>query len=620
MDGKSLNITEDLISKLKEIIPGAFTEDKINVEQLKQILGESINTDSERYQLNWAGKSEAYKIMQLPVFSTLYPDAERSVNWPTAKHTFIEGENLEVLKILQKSYYGRVQLIYIDPPYNTGSDSFIYPDKFSETKEEYYKRIGEKDEDGFTMKEGFFRPNKKENGQFHSNWLSMMLPRLFLARNLLRNEGMIFISIDDNEQANLKLLCDEIFGEENFVSNVIWQKAYSPINLKKTFSANHDFILCYAKNIEMLEMNGLQRSDDANDRYKNSDNDPRGPWKSSDLSVGPEIKEKVYPITTPTGRVVYPPKGYCWRLSKERFQEFVRDNRIWFGNNGDAVPSIKRFLSEVKETITPLTLWLRNEVGDNQEAKQETKKLFDGESYFETPKPIRLMKRILEIGTNTSEEHIVLDFFAGSGTLAQAVIEKNFEDNGNRRFITVQMEEPCSPESSAYSNNLKSISDITLLRIKKTLEKLGKTNANTLLKNEDLEKVGFRVFKQGDSNFKIWRTDMANQGELLKQLDAFKDAYRTTDAECIAWEYAIKVGKFDNAKIELSDKFSAPVAIVNDEVIIVTENYVPELLHEIIDYKPKEVFILDKVFNSNDNLKTNLVLKLNEEGIKSVFI
>lgn len=620
MDPTSLSMTKDLIQKLKEIIPGAFTEDKINVEQLKQLLGEAINIDAERYQLSWAGKNEAYKVLQTPTFSTLNPDKSRSLNWDTAKHTFIEGENLEVLKILQKSFYGKVKLIYIDPPYNTGSDSFIYPDKFSETKEEYLKRLGDKDDDGMLLKEGLFRPNRRENGQFHSNWLSMMLPRLFLARNLLCSEGMIFISIDDNEQANLKLLCDEVFGEENFVCNVIWQKAYSPINLKKTFSANHDFILCYAKNIELLEMNGLQRSDEANDRYKNLDNDSRGPWKSSDLSVGPEIKEKVYPITTPSGRVVYPPKGYCWRLSKDRFDEFVKDNRIWFGNNGDAVPSIKRFLSEVKDTITPLTLWLRNEVGDNQEAKQETKSLFDGESYFETPKPIRLMKRILDIGTNATDEDIVLDFFAGSGTMAQAVIEKNFEDNGNRKFITVQMEEPCNNESSAFANNLKYISDITLLRINKTIENLNKSNTNTLLKNSEIENVGFRVFKQEASNFKIWRTDISNHAELLTQLDAFKEAFRTTEVERIAWEYAIKVGRFDNAKVELSDKFSVPVAIVNSEVLIVTEKYIPELLNEIINCKPKEVFILDRVFNSNDNMKTNLVLKLNDEGIKSTFL
>jgi adenine-specific DNA-methyltransferase len=620
MDGTSLNIKDDLIKRLKEIIPTAFSDDKINVEQLKQILGEVVNTDTERYQLNWPGKNEAYKVLQTQTFSTLNPDNSRSINWETAKNTFIEGENLEVLKVLQKSYYGRVKLIYIDPPYNTGSDSFIYPDKFSESKEAYLKRLGDKNDDGILLKEDLFRPNRKENGQFHSNWLSMMLPRLFLARNLLRNEGMIFISIDDNEQANLKLLCDEVFGEENFVCNVIWQKAYSPINLKKTFSANHDFVLCYAKNINLLQMNGLQRSVEANDRYKNMDNDSRGSWKSSDLSVGPEIKEKVYPITTPSGRVVYPPKGYCWRLSKERFKEFVKDNRIWFGNNGDAVPSIKRFLSEVKDTITPLTLWLRNEVGDNQEAKQETKTIFDGESYFETPKPVRLMKRILDIGTNSTDEDIVLDFFAGSGTMAQAVIEKNYEDNGNRKFITVQMEEPCNPESSAFAYNLKYISDITLLRIKKTIENLNKSNSNAVLKNTALDTVGFRVFKQEASNFKIWRTDISNQAELLTQLDAFKETYRTTDVERIAWEYAIKVGRFDNATIKLSENFSVPVAIINDEVIVVTEKYVQELLNEIIEYKPKEVFMLDRIFNSKDNLKTNLVLKLNDAGIKSTFL
>jgi adenine-specific DNA-methyltransferase len=284
-------------------------------------------------------------LSQTPSLGTLRPCKEESKDWDTTQNLYIEGDNLEVLKLLQKSYYGKVKIIYIDPPYNTGND-FVYKDDFHDSLENYKKLTGQVDSEGNRMS-----TNTEASGRYHTDWLNMMYPRLRLARNLLRDDGVIFISIDDNEVHNLRKICDEVFGEDNFIACIIWERAYSPVNLKKHFSENHDFILCYAKSIDNCICNGIKRSDDANDRYKNPDNDPRGPWKSSDLSVGPIIEEKVYEITTPSGRKVYPPNGYCWRLTKERFEEFVNDNRIWFGEDGNNVPSIKRFLSEVKDTI-----------------------------------------------------------------------------------------------------------------------------------------------------------------------------------------------------------------------------------------------------------------------------
>jgi adenine-specific DNA-methyltransferase len=473
MDGNSLNISQELFEKLKELVPQTFSEEKVDMQKLQTLLGEAVNTDSERYQLSWAGKSEAYKVLQMPTTATLIPQPEQSVNWDESENIFIEGENLEVLKVLQKSYYGKIKMIYIDPPYNTGSDSFIYPDKFSETKEEYLKRIGEKDEEGYMMKEGLFRKNSKENGQFHSNWLNMMLPRLFLARNLLKEDGVIFVSIDDNEQANLKLLMDEIFGEENFVANVIWQKKYSPQNDAKWFSNMHDHILVYAKSKEVWRPYLLERTEEQNARYSNPDNDPRGDWKSSDFLVKTYSKEYDYPVTTPSGRVVNPPAGRCWRTSKQNFEKMVSENRIWFGSTGDNVPSVKKFLSEVKQGITPSTIWFRTDVGDNQEAAKEIRDLFNSLP-FDTPKPTRLLKRMLQLATTDDESDIILDFFAGSGTTAQAVLEMNEEDGGNREFICVQLPERTDNNESNFDTGYKTISEVSEARIRKVVEKWNK--------------------------------------------------------------------------------------------------------------------------------------------------
>lgn len=365
-------------------------------------------THSFLYELNWTGKSAAKEIAKQA------PNID--VNIKIETNNIICADNIEVLKLL-KTQNKKVKLIYIDPPYNTGK-KFIYNDDYS-------------------LKEKIKPSNNNQKSALkHINWLNMIYPRIVLAQEILCDDGVIFISISDIEYANLKLICNEIFGESNFIASIVWEKSYAPVNLKKHFSESHDYILCYAKDINKAKCNGLPRTEEANERYQNPDNDHRGNWKSSDLSVGPAISEKIYPIKTPSGRIVFPPSGYCWRLTESKFIDYVKDNRIWFGENGNNVPSIKRFLNEVKQTITPMTIWKYQEVGHSQSAKQHLKKLFDGKSLFDYPKPVELIQRCIELYTDKND--LILDFFAGSGTTAEAVIKINATRNSNRRFICVQ--------------------------------------------------------------------------------------------------------------------------------------------------------------------------------------
>ncbi len=617
MDGNSLDITNELLESLKTLVPQAFSEEKLDIQKLQTLLGEAVNTDPERYQLSWAGKSEAYKVLQMPTTATLIPQLEQSVNWDEAENVFIEGENLEVLKVLQKSYYSKVKMIYIDPPYNTGSDSFIYPDKFSETKEEYLKRIGEKDEEGYMMKEGLFRKNSKENGQFHSNWLNMMLPRLFLARNLLKDDGVIFISIDDNEQSNLKLLMDEIFGEENFVANVIWQKKYSPQNDAKWFSSMHDHILVYAKNKEIWRPYLLDRTEEQNARYSNPDNDLRGDWKSTDFSVKTYSKDYDYPITTPSGRIINPPPSRCWVTSKENFNKLCKENRIWFGSNGDNVPALKKFLTEVKNGVTPSTIWFRTDVGDNQEAAKELRELF-GNPPFDTPKPTRLIKRMLQLSTSNGASDIILDFFAGSGTTAQAVYDLNEEDGGDRKYICVQLPEKIDDSDESFDTGYKTISDVSEARIRKSIEKIIKER-NGKIAFENSQILGFRKYALSPSNFKIWRGDVfESEEDLKKQLSLFVTPQRAnTQTENILWELLIKNAVPLTEKIELIVLPGGETIYhtVDKRLAFVLDKYTQEVQTEVLKIKPRTVICLDSLFHNEDKVKTNAQLKFQDNDI-----
>ncbi len=373
--------------------------------------------------LHWLGKDKIVNYAQKAPFHLLEKRYQYGDN---AHNKIIHGDNLLALKSLLPQYENKIKCIYIDPPYNTGNENWVYNDNVNSPQiQKWLGQVVGKPAEDFSR---------------HDKWLCMMYPRLQLLRRLLADNGVIFISIDDNEQANLKLICDEIFGGDNFISNIIWQRAYAPVNLKKTFSQNHDFVLCYSKNLNNFNMKGLQRSVEADDRYKNPDNDPRGVWKSDNLSVGPAVAANIYEIITPTGRKVLPPKGRSWVLNKERLAEFIADNRIWFGNQGDATPSLKRFLSEVKDGITPMTVWTYQEVGHTQDAKKEIKAIFsESEAPFDTPKTTRLLERIFQLTTDSND--LILDSFAGSGTTAHAVLNLNKVDGGNRQFILIECED-----------------------------------------------------------------------------------------------------------------------------------------------------------------------------------
>lgn len=512
---ESMDIVAQNVENIGNLFPDCITEARdengkiqkvVDRDRLMQKFSHKIigGGTTERYEFTWIGKNASRVEANTTTNKTLRPCIEESKDWDNTENLYIEGDNLEVLKLLQNSYFNKVKMIYIDPPYNTGND-FIYIDDFAQNIDEYEEAKGSFDEEGNRL----FK-NTDTNGRFHSDWCSMIYPRLVLARNLLANDGVIFISIDDNEQENLKKICDEVFGEKNFIAQVIWERAYAPVNLKKHFSENHDYIICYAKDIDKAICNGLPRASEANDRYSNPDNDPRGIWKSDNLSVGPIVQSKIYEIITPGGRKVLPPEGYCWRLSKEKFKEFVKDNRIWFGKDGNNVPSIKRFLTEVKQSITPMTIWKYSEVGHSQDAKQNLKKLFDGKSFFDYPKSVELIKRCIQLYSN--ESSIIIDFFSGSATTAHAVMQLNAEDGGKRKFIMVQLPEKTDEKSEAFKAGYKNICEIGKERIRRAGEKI-KEEAG--LNGQDLD-IGFRVLKLDSSNMKdiYYSADEYDQGML----------------------------------------------------------------------------------------------------------
>lgn len=512
---ESMDIVAQNVENIGNLFPDCITEVRdengkiqkvVDRDRLMQKFSHKIigGGTTERYEFTWVGKNASRVEANTTTNKTLRPCIEESKDWDNTENLYIEGDNLEVLKLLQNSYFNKVKMIYIDPPYNTGND-FIYIDDFVQNIDEYEEAKGSFDEEGNRL----FK-NTDTNGRFHSDWCSMIYPRLVLARNLLANDGVIFISIDDNEQENLKKICDEVFGEKNFIAQVIWERAYAPVNLKKHFSENHDYIICYAKDIDKAICNGLPRASEANDRYSNPDNDPRGIWKSDNLSVGPIVQSKIYEIITPGGRKVLPPEGYCWRLSKEKFKEFVKDNRIWFGKDGNNVPSIKRFLTEVKQSITPMTIWKYSEVGHSQDAKQNLKKLFDGKSFFDYPKSVELIKRCIQLYSN--ESSIIIDFFSGSATTAHAVMQLNAEDGGKRKFIMVQLPEKTDEKSEAFKAGYKNICEIGKERIRRAGEKI-KEEAG--LNGQDLD-IGFRVLKLDSSNMKdiYYSADEYDQGML----------------------------------------------------------------------------------------------------------
>ena len=616
MTGKSLDLIAENIAQLKALFPEAVTEGKIDFEVLQTILGGEIEARQTYYKFTWNGKEEARAYARIPSMGTLRPCVEESSGKDgtpgkfDSENLYIEGDNLEVLKLLQGAYHKKVKMIYIDPPYNTGKD-FVYPDNFRDSIGNYKSLTGQPDEEGAAT-----RANPETSGRYHTDWLNMMYPRLILARSLLTDDGVIFISIDDAEQDNLKKLCNDVFGEENFVAQLVWERAYSPKNDAKLISNSHDYILMFAKTIDQFIIGRLPRTEEANARYSNPDNDPRGVWKASDLSVKTYNAESDYPITLPSGRVVEPPTGRCWSLSKKSFLERLQDNRIWFGSDGNSTPAMKRFLSELKfEGMAPTSIMFYKEVGHSQEGAQEVTKLLDAGA-FDGPKPVRLLSRLLTLA-RTNEDSIILDFFSGSATTAHAVMQLNAEDGGHRKFIMVQLPEVCEEGTEAAKAGYKNICEIGKERIRRAARKIREENSLTT-QNQDL---GFKVFKLDTSNLIPWNPE-PDKIELLLR-NAVENILVDRTRQDLLYEVLLKCNLPLTLPVEERKFGDNTVYVVGAGALaICLDTKIPQTIAEEIvklrdEYAP--VVPMQVVFRDNgftDVTKTNALQILKQAGFE----
>ena len=545
---QSSNGVEDNIMKIAQLFPDCVTETVdeksgqpkhlIDFEKLKQNLSDSVMSErAERYQFTWPDKSKAILLANSPINATLRPCREDSVDFDNTQNLYIEGDNLDVLKCLKETYLHKVKMIYIDPPYNTGND-FVYEDDFAQSSEEYLANSGQFDEQGNRM-----FTNAESNGRFHTDWLNMIYPRLKVARDLLTDDGVIFISIDDNEVENLRKVCDEVFGEQNFIATLIWERAFAPKNDAKFISSSHDYIVMCAKRIENFKIGRLERTQEANARYSNPDNDPRGVWTSGDMLVKTYNKSCDYPITTPSGKIVNPVPGRCWRFSEESFLEKVKDNRIWFGPEGNGVPRVKRFLSELKfEGMAPTSILFHKEVGHSQEGSKEVTALFGDKGVFDGPKPVRLLQRLLTLA-NLDDNSIILDFFSGSASTAHAVMKMNVEKDKHCSFVMVQLPEHISEKKK--EQGYETVCEIGKERIRRAGKKIKEESPLTI---QDLD-TGFRVLKLDSTNMQdiYYSPKDISQADLFSQVDNVKPD-RT--GEDLLFQVMLELGATLDSKIE----------------------------------------------------------------------
>ena len=592
-DGAQLNL-----DALYQIAPSCFTEVAdtqggvkrvINFDVLRQLLGDNaVENAPEAYEFNWVGKQAARAEVLQPTKKTLRPVKEDSVDWDNTQNLYIEGDNLEVLKLLQKSYLGKVKMIYIDPPYNTGND-FVYHDHFAHSKQEEDLFAGNVDELG-----NRYLKNTDSNGRYHSDWCSMIYSRLMVARTLLTEDGVIFISIDDNEVENLRKICDEVFGEGNFIAQLVWERAFSPKNDAKFVSNSHDYVLMIAKDSYNFKIGRLPRTEEANARYSNPDNDPRGVWMSSDISVKTYNAECDYPITTPSGRVVEPPAGRCWSLSKKAFFERLQENRIWFGPNGDNTPRIKRFLSELKhEGMAPTSILFFREVGHSQEGAQEVVSLFGDKGVFDGPKPVRLIERLITLA-NLKEDSIVLDFFSGSATTAHALMQVNAKKDKSCKYILVQLPELVSETKKDLG--YKNICEIGEERIRRAGKKI---KEEFPLTTADLD-TGFRVFRLDEGNYEDVERSPNDINQA--QLDLFLDNIKTDRNELdLLFGCMLDWGVQLSLPMEQEEVDGKTIYTVNDGDLVacfaegVTENVVKAMAGKM----PLRVIFRDSCFDKD---------------------
>lgn len=615
---QSPNLVSQNIERIAALFPNCITETAngkaIDFDLLKQELSNDIIDGlKERYRLEWAGKREAIVTANLPTTKTLRPVKADSVNFDTTQNLYIEGDNLEVLKLLQESYLGKVKMIYIDPPYNTGND-FVYKDNFTQSKDLFEKENAIKDETGQRLV-----VNPETSGRYHSDWLTMIYPRLKLARNLLTDDGVIFISIDDNEVHNLRKLCDEVFGEGNFVGNIIWQKKNSPQNDDKGLSATHEFIICFSKSIDNFQINLLERNEKQLAKFKNPDNDSRGVWSSGDLSSKTKAKGHSYEVVSPSGIAFLPPKGRQWAPSYDTYKKMVEENRIWFGKDGNSAPKVKQFLNEIQDGIVPISIWLQDEVGSSSSAFKELNSLMETTS-FDTPKPLYLLEKILKLSTN--KDSIILDFFSGSATTAHAVMQLNAEDGGNRKFIMVQVPEATDEKSEAYKAGYKNICEIGKERIRRAAKKIQEELAakqqtaagqidfsnpdNPTNPTNQGADLGFRVYRLDSSNMQ----DVYYKPQDYKQenLDLFASNIKPDrTAEDLLTQVMLSWGLPLHYKIEtLTIQGKQVFKVEQDSLFACFDNGIDEAFaKEIATHQPLRIVFKDDSF-TNDTAKENV--------------
>ncbi len=616
LDGMSMNLEQTNLDKLRSVFPECVAEGKLDIDKLLSLCGEYIDNDFEKYRFEWKGKAECLRLAQKRSTGTLRPCPEESVNWDTTRNLYIEGDNLEVLKLLQSAYFRKVKMIYIDPPYNTGND-FVYADDYGDPLMRYKEVTAQ------TTKS-----NPESMGRFHTNWLNMMYPRLRLAANLLRDDGVIFISVDDNEVDNLKKLCNEAFGEENFVVQIIWKKRSTPPN-DKVIGAAHEYVLVYAKRLESVGLHLRERTHEQLARYQNPDNHPKGPWTSGDLGAnvkgGRYVASLYYPIVNPnTGEEHYPPQNGNWRFSRETVDKLLANNEIYFGEDGRGRPKLKRFLCDVKNGITYTSLW--DFVPLNTQGSKEMTDLLGNISVFDNPKPMDLIKEICKLGSD--KDSIILDFFSGSGTTAHAVMQLNAEDGGNRQYIMVQLPELCDEKSEAYKAGYKNICEIGKERIRRAGAAIihnekGGSRAETAStgKNYELD-IGFRVFKLDSSNLKTWDGTPIEKGQLEILYERMNEMVHRikpdrSDLDMV-FEVMLKLGvplSFPVGKIDVNGKAAYTVGEDCLLLVCLAPDLQPEDMELIADYAPAKAVIASDSF-ADDTATANAYYILRDKGVE----
>ena len=626
LDGMSMNIEQTEMEKLKAVFPQCFAEGKLDIDKLLSLCGEYIDNDFEKYKFEWKGKIEALKLAQKRSTGTLRPCKAESVNFDETKNLYIEGDNLEVLKLLQTAYYNKIKMIYIDPPYNTGSD-FVYEDDFADPMARYKE-----------VTQQTTKSNAETMGRYHTNWLNMMYPRLRLAHNLLRQDGVIFISIDDNEVTNLRKLCDEVFGEENRVAEIPWQSRASVQN-DTDFSVNHEYVLIYAKNrrqenrrLKETNYEEWHKKDSfvckplplEADKFSNPDNDPRGAWKADPFDA-PNIRANLtYEITNPnTGEKHLPPNGRHWRMSEDKFLAALNDNRIVWTNNGNGRPQLKVFYEEKKEFGSVDNSWFSaDRIGTSTNGTKELLKIFDGKSYFDTPKPTSLLRKLITLA-NVENDDIVLDFFSGSSTTAHAVLQSNSEDGNNIKFIMVQLPEMCGETTEARNDGFDTICEIGKERIRRVGKKFLEETAQTELGDEEKSPldVGFKVFKLDTSNLKTWDGTPIQDKQIdlfYERLNAMIDTVKDdrTDMD-VVYEVMLKMGiplDVEVQYMEINDKIAY---IVGDFILMIclADKITAEDIEAMAQYAPAKIICAEAGF-ADDSALSNAHYILKDRAIE----